>query len=88
MRFVFTMLALSGANAPALPKGEPRAWPQRFLPLPLTDFPRPGEDGEAKKGNKVDLRSKDGEGEVADLLQQSLFLLCSPHFFQFFEIHA
>ena len=62
------MLALSGANAPALPKGEPRAWPQRFLPLPL---------------GEVDLRSKDGEGEVADLLQQSLFLLF-PAFFAIF----
>ena len=36
-------------------------------PLPLTDFPRSGEDvaiGD-KKGNEVAFRSKDGEGEGA-----------------------
>ncbi len=47
-------LALSGANAPALPKGEPLAVPADFISLP-----RPLPLGE------VDLRSKDGEGEQA-----------------------
>ena len=52
-------LALSGANAPALPKGEPLTAHANFIslprPLPLTDFPRLGEDvaiGD-KKGNEV-----------------------------------
>ena len=49
-----SVLALSGANAPALPKGEPLAAPADFISLP-----RPLPLGE------VDLRSKDGEGEQA-----------------------
>ena len=48
------VLALSGANAPALPKGEPLAVHANFIFLP-----RPLPLGE------VDLRSKDGEGEDA-----------------------
>ena len=47
-------LALSGANAPALPKGEPLA-----VPADCISLPRPLPWGE------VDLRSKDGEGEQA-----------------------
>ena len=47
-----SVLALSGANAPALPKGEPLAVHANFIFLP-----RPLPLGE------VDLRSKDGEGE-------------------------
>ena len=40
--------------APALPKGEPRPWRERFLPLPLKDFPRSGEDvAQRQKGDKV-----------------------------------
>ena len=52
--FKDSILALSGANAPALPKGEPLAVPADFISLP-----RPLPLGE------VDLRSKDGEGEQA-----------------------
>ncbi len=40
--------------APALPKGEPRLWRECFLPLPLKDFPRSGEDvAQRQKGDKV-----------------------------------
>ena len=40
--------------APALPKGDPRPWRERFLPLPLKDFPRSGEDvAQRQKGDKV-----------------------------------
>ena len=40
--------------APALPKGEPRPWRERFLPLSLKDFPRSGEDvAQRQKGDKV-----------------------------------
>ena len=46
------------------PKGRAKNVAERPLPLPLTGFPRPGENGVAKRGNKVDLRSKDGEGEL------------------------
>ena len=47
-------LALSGANAPALPKGEPLAAHATFISLPRS-LPL----------GEVDLRSKDGEGEQA-----------------------
>ena len=50
----FTGLALSGANAPALPKGEPLAVHANFISLP-----RPLPLGE------VASRSDDGEGEDA-----------------------
>jgi hypothetical protein len=53
-----SILALSGADAPALPKGEPLAKPGTLRGLPKAptlrrDFPRPGEDVTAgdKKGN-------------------------------------
>ena len=52
VRWDFAGLALSGANAPAPPKGEPLAIHADFISLP-----RPLPLGE------VDLRSKDGEGE-------------------------
>ena len=62
-------LALSVTCGDSSPKGRALGKTKSFAvlpkPLPLTDFPRSGEDGEAKKGNKVDLRSKDGEGEAA-----------------------
>ena len=62
-----SILALSVTCGDSSPKGRALGKTRSFAvlpkPLPLTDFPRSGEDGEAKKGNKVDLRSKDGEGE-------------------------
>ena len=65
------ILALSVTCGDSSPKGRALGKTEDFTvlpkPLPLTDFPRSGEDGEAKKGNKVDLRSKDGEGEDAAL---------------------
>ena len=64
-----SILALSVTCGDSSPKGRALGKTKDFAvlpkPLPLTDFPRSGEDGEAKKGNKVDLRSKDGEGEDA-----------------------
>ena len=66
-----SILALSVTFGDSSPKGRALGKTKSFFsspePLPLTDFPRSGEDGEAKKGNKVDLRSKDGEGEDAAL---------------------
>ena len=56
-------LALSGANAPALPKGgEPLAAHANFISLP-----RPLPLGE------VDLRSKDGEGEAVYLFKTTVW---------------
>ena len=64
-----SILALSVTCGDSSPKGRALGKTKSSAvlpkPLPLTDFPRSGEDGEAKKGNKVDLRSKDGEGEDA-----------------------
>ena len=66
-----SILTLSVTCGDSSPKGRALGKTRSFAvlpkPLPLTDFPRSGEDGEAKKGNKVDLRSKDGEGE--DVIQ-------------------
>ena len=62
---ILSVLALSVTCSDSSPKGRAKYLAVTFLPLPLTDFPRSGEDGEARKGNKVDLRSKDGEGEDA-----------------------
>ena len=56
--FKGSILALSGAFAPAPPKWEPLAVHTKY-----TVMPRPLPLGE------VDLRSKDGEGEAATLVQ-------------------
>ena len=60
MLFVLWPRPLSLALLDSSPKGRAKDVMVRLLPLPLTDFPRPGEDVAVgdKKGNKVALRKQ------------------------------